>query len=118
MKNLIPVTRETLLTLKNVTDFERRMKMIDNIVTDIYKSVIKTAKYSENKKMNYKIPTTESIYTTDKYYDTFYIKNMDNILREVRELFPESRVEQVFIVPDGTYEETGEMHIVIDWSTS
>ena len=33
---------------------------------------------------------------------------MENILIELRELFPESKVEQVFILPYDTYEEADE----------
>jgi hypothetical protein len=131
MINLRPISRDSLLELKDKTDSERRLQLVNNIVAEIYGIVIKTAKYSDNKKAKYKIPINDSIYNDTNFYDVFHISNMETILGILRESFPGSKIEQVFILPDGKYESInpeknttpmyeeishGAMYIVVDWS--
>jgi hypothetical protein len=130
MINLRPVSRDSLLGLKDKTELERRLQLVNNIVSVIYGIVIKTAKYTDNKKARYRIPSTESL-DNDIKYDIFHITNMELILGTLRECFPGTKVDQVFIMPNSKYESVnpennttplsedvslGIMYIVVDWS--
>jgi len=130
MINLRPVSRDSLLGLKDKTELERRLQLVNNIVSVIYGIVIKTAKYTDNKKARYRIPSTESLDNNIKY-DIFHITNMELILETLRECFPGTKVDQVFIMPNSKYESVnpennttplsedvslGIMYIVVDWS--
>jgi len=122
MINLRPVSRDTLLGLKDKTELERRLQLVNNIVSVIYGIVIKTAKYTDNKKARYRIPSTESL-DNDIKYDIFHITNMELILGTLRECFPGTKVDQVFITspennttPLSEDVSLGIMYIVVDWS--
>jgi hypothetical protein len=131
MINLRPVSRDSLLGLKDKTDLERRLQLVNNIVSVIYGIVIKTAKYTDNKRARYRIPSTESLNNNTNFYDIFHITNMELILGTLRECFPGTKVDQVFIMPNSKYESVnpennttplsedisqGIMYIVVDWS--
>jgi len=110
MINLRPVSRDSLLELKDKTEFERRLQLVNNIVSVIYGIVIKTAKYTDNKKARYRIPSTESLNN-----DIFHITNMELILGTLRECFPGTKVDQVFITSSEDVSQEI-MYIVVDWS--
>jgi len=114
MINLRPVSRDSLLELKDKTEFERRLQLVNNIVSVIYGIVIKTAKYTDNKKARYRIPSTESFDNNIKY-DIFHITNMELILETLRECFPGTKVDQVFITSSEDVSQEI-MYIVVDWS--
>jgi hypothetical protein len=125
-----PITRESLRGLKEYTDTERRLEIINKIVSKVYTGAINIAKFTYSSQYRFKIPVEESMYNFSRYYNPEYILNMNDVLTELRILFPDCSVEQTFIFsrdipeiisPDKNkhpfYEDSsGIMYIIIDWT--
>ena len=125
-----PISREALRGLKANTDTERRLEIINKIVSKIYSGVLGIAKFTHSSQYRFKIPVEESMYNFSRYYNPEYILNMNDILIKLRNLFPDCSVEQTFIfsrdapeiVPADKnkhpfYEDSsGIMYIIVDWT--
>jgi len=123
---MIPYSRESLLQLKSNIDEENRILFVNRGIEAAYRSVISSAKEG---KTQYHQPLFQ------EPYKDFYKYNMDEILRKLRELFPDSKISLKTLLADrrGEYHDvsgyTAEMYknkninlnsardfIVFDWS--
>jgi hypothetical protein len=92
LRSLKPLLKDTLCGLKvkieSLTDIEKeekdRKKLISNIVDLVYENVVLTAE-----------KTLEKTYAHEVAFNVyrFCIKNMNDILRELKLCFPDSKIE-------------------------
>lgn len=80
--NLIPMTRNELQSMKSVIDEEKRKQRVKTTVASIYRQV----QYIASK-------TTRNKYSYTNITDMKFIKqNIDEIMKELQMLFPDSRI--------------------------
>lgn len=125
-----PISREELRKLKGKTDALRRIEIIRKIVSEVYSGAVTTAKHSNSTQFRHTVPIIESLYNFSRVYDSEYILNMNEILGELRYLFPGCSVKQMFVFtrdepetvsPEKNkhpfFEDTdGTMYIIVDWT--
>lgn len=92
---LIPISRDTLRSMKAEEDEMKRMAEVNRVLSIIYREVVESAKSKDDTSYNYTIPVRGVVKATHQMlYDEFFMKNMDEILVRLRSLFPECTVEQ------------------------
>lgn len=100
--SLIPISRETLQKMKVEEDkkkAEEDEKMyrvqLESTVQLIYKAVIQNAKSTTDTLYQFPIPEEHVVRATKEVvYNKFYITNIEIILRNLQDLFPECKVEE------------------------
>lgn len=97
---MIPISRETLRSLKAQKDEEIRQDKIKNFVTGIYNSTIRHAETSMETFCSWQLPQIQTVMrqlenrtSVDEPVPEFHRVNMSDILSELRVLFPDCTVE-------------------------
>lgn len=130
--SLTPVSREEMRKMKGNVDEQRRLQLIDNIVSQIYAPTVRQAQSSSETSYSYQL--TNTTYHKHGLHKSQEVKaNMPDILNRLRELFPGCRVTHTTLAKgqDGQIydiacieekvlafvnrEQTQE-YIVVDWS--
>lgn len=102
--SIIPVDRMTLLSLKAMKDETDRRKELDDLVTSIYKQVLYVATNSTRTSFQQVVPRNSvprgrvgrgNSENTEMH--PLYKANMDEILRRLQELFPDSLVSHTLM---------------------
>jgi len=127
MSALTPISREKMCQMNAEEIEKQRQQMIQNIVSNIYYDAIRHAKTSTE--TSYKYLATR----LPQVYHQFNGNDMNDIIENLKQLFPDSSVSQATFVrgADGKQydistldekllpfinKQNGQMHIVIDWS--
>lgn len=120
--------RDTMRGLKANTEEAARIQQVKNIVEQVYRAAVQTAKSSSVTSYNYPLPQQHRIQT-----DPFYLKNMPEILAGLQELFPDCDVRHTLLSrgTDGKMYDISKLdekvlpfvnraldqsYIVVDWS--
>lgn len=130
--SLTPVSREEMRKMKGNVDEQRRLQLIDTIVSQIYAPTVRQAQSSSETSYSYEL--TNTTYHNHGLHKSQEVKaNMPDILNRLRELFPGCRVTHATLAKgqDGKIydiacieekvlafvnrEQTQE-YIVVDWS--
>lgn len=93
MEELKTLTIKDLKGLKVIKDEEERQKRINEKVTKIYNSVIKSAESSVITKLRYYFATTKSSYVESDDIDEFYSNNKDDIINKLQNLLPDCKIK-------------------------
>ena len=83
MEKLTPMSRDAMRELKAKNDEEQRLRWIKENISDIYNNAVQAAKSSSMTKWSREI----------KSHEVFLVKNMDDILSGLQNLFPDCSVE-------------------------
>jgi len=84
---LTPITRDTMRMLKAHNDEVQRSKQLQHIVEQIYYSAITASTTQVTTAFNWMVPTGAA----------FYINNMPDILKKLRDLFPGCEVTHALL---------------------
>jgi hypothetical protein len=123
-----PMSRDTMRGLKAKYEEGARIQEIKQIVQQVYRAAVETAKFSSATSYNYPLPQQHRIQT-----DPFYVKNMPEILVGLQELFPDCDVRHTLLSrgTDGKMYDISKLdekvlpfvnraldqsYIVVDWS--
>ena len=91
--SLPPLSRNTLRILKAQTDEEMRLEQIKKCVSDIYQAIRSQAKFTTDTSYKYTVPPFPISKITRLPLPEFHRDNMNDILRELKILFPDCTVE-------------------------
>ena len=98
-----PMSRDTMRELKANTEEATRIQQVKNIVQQIYRAAVETAKSKTDTSYNHPLPQAHTIAqmhmvgvkkvtkfgcNSGTTTDPFYLKNMPDILAGLQELFP------------------------------
>jgi hypothetical protein len=84
-----PMSRDAMRELKANTEEAARIQQVKNIVYQVYRAAVETAKSKTDTSYYYRLPLQNR-----HQPDLFYVKNMPEILAGLQELFPGCDVSQ------------------------
>jgi len=147
MSQSTPFTRAMMQELKSQKEEEVRQVQIKKIVKEIYTEAVQVASTSNTTYYNYQVPSyimamrtpseRDRLKAQGQYVkgtaDPFYVKNMNDILAGLRDLFPDCAVSHTLLcqAKDGKMYDVAKLddavlpfvdraldqsYIVIDWS--
>ena len=122
------MSRDTMRELKTKTEEATRIQQVKNIVQQIYRAAVETAKSSPVSSYNHPVPPQNR-----HNPDHFYVKNIADILAGLQELFPDCDVTHTLLArgTDGKMYDISKLddkvlpfvnraldqsYIVVDWS--
>ena len=122
------MSRDAMRQLKANTEEAARIQQVKNIVEQVYRAAVQTAKSSSVTSYNYPLPPQNR-----HQPDLFYVKNIPDILAGLQELFPGCDVSHTLLSKgtDGKMYDISkldekvlpfvnraldESYIIIDWS--
>jgi hypothetical protein len=122
------MSRDTMRELKANTEEAARIQQVKNIVQQVYRAAVETAKSSSATSYNHPLPQQHGIQK-----DPFYVKNIADILAGLQELFPDCDVTHTLLArgTDGKMYDISKLddkvlpfvnralnqsYIVVDWS--
>lgn len=83
MEKLTPMSRDAMRELKAKTDEEQRLRGVQQNISGIYNNALQAAKSSSMTKWSREIQA----------HEVFLVKNMDDILSGLQNLFPDCSIE-------------------------
>ena len=122
------MSRDAMRQLKAKTEEAARIQQVKNIVQQVYQAAVQIAKSSPVSSYKYAVPPEDR-----RNPDSFYMKNMPDILAGLQELFPGCDVSNTLLSrgADGKMYDISKLddkvlpfvnraldqsHIVVDWS--
>jgi len=89
--SLVPMNRETLLSLKAKKDEDARQTRIGQIVNTIYTHTVHVAEVTTRTCYEHQVPLS-NVYSRSTDPCPFHMNNMDKILTKLQALFPDAIV--------------------------